>query len=65
MKCTAPRDPDSFLLSPPAPHWHSGTASERRVDERGRGGRKGEERVLIKRLKTDVAAVRGAKLGPI
>lgn len=35
LRCMASCDPDSFLLSPPAPpHWHSGTSSERGKDER-------------------------------
>lgn len=43
LRCMASCDPDSFLLSPPAPpHWHSGTSSERGKDER-EGKRKKED----------------------
>lgn len=47
LRCMASCDPDSFLLSPPAPpHWHSGTPSERGreggMKERARGRKRTE-----------------------
>lgn len=42
LRCMASCDPDSLLLSPPAPpHWHSGTSSS---SERGKDEREGERK---------------------
>lgn len=69
LRCMASCDPDSFLLSPPAPpHWHSGTPSERgregwkrgQEEERGQS-ETGKEGALTRSWKWIIVAGEGRR----